>query len=357
MYTIFVINPGSTSTKIALFQEEKLTFADTISHAAVELANFPTIVSQFDLRYYAISQFLEKNHIQLTDIDAFVGRGGLLRPVSSGTFLVDEKMLQDLRSAAYGDHASNLGALLAHALAQQVDKPAYIVDPVVVDELDDLARFSGHPELARRSIFHALNHKAVARKAAALLNKKYTDVNLIIAHLGGGISVASHLKGRVIDVNNALDGDGPFTPERSGSLPVGDLARLCFSGKYDKATVAKMIKGKGGIVAYLGTNDMRLVEERIKSGDKKAETVYRAMAYQVSKEITAQGAVLKGDIDAIVITGGIAFDGQFVSWIKERCSYMAPVLIFPGEAEMDALALGALRVLNKTEEAKKYGDA
>jgi len=354
MHSIFVINPGSTSTKIALYKDRTETFHESLTHSADELAAFPTILSQFDMRQQAILAFMNKNNILLSSIDAFVGRGGLLRPISSGTFAVDEEMVRDLRSASYGEHASNLGGILAYALSTQVKKPAFIVDPVVVDELDELARLSGHPELPRRSIFHALNHKAMARRAAERLQKKYAEVNLIVVHLGGGISVASHQKGRVVDVNNALDGDGPFSPERSGSLPAGDLVRMCFSGKYDRAMILKMITGKGGMVAYLGTNDMRQVKNRIKSGDERADTVFRAMAYQISKEIAAHGAVLKGDVDAIVITGGIASDTQFVEWISERCAFLAPVMVIPGESEMEALAFGVLRVLLHQEEAKKY---
>ncbi len=354
MFRVFVINPGSTSTKVALYEDEREFFVENLSHSTNDLAQFSNISSQYPFRFQAISAILERREIARESIAAFVGRGGLLRPIPSGTYLVDEVMLRDLQSAPLGEHASNLGGILANAFASAVGKPAFIVDPVVVDELDPIARFSGHPELPRVSIFHALNHKAVARKAAAKLGKSYAEVNFIVAHLGGGISIASHKKGKVVDVNNALDGEGPFSPERTGTLPVGALVRLCFSGKYSKEEIQRMIKGRGGMVAYLGMNDMREVTKLVQSGNHHAQMVYQAMAYQVAKEIAAHGAVLKGKIDAIVLSGGIAHDRQFVAWIEERCSFLAPVLVFPGEEEMQALAWGALRVLRGEEKAKDY---
>ena len=354
MFQIFVINPGSTSTKVALFQDEQQIFAEKIHHPIEELAGFPTILSQMDFRLKAIEEILSRNGQSIETVDAFVGRGGLLRPIPSGTYLVTEAMIADLKAGVQGEHASNLGGILAYELGRKTNKPAFIVDPVVVDEMEPIARLSGHPKLPRKSIFHALNHKAVARKAAARLGKNFKDANFIVAHLGGGISIAAHQKGKVVDVNNALDGEGPFTPERAGTLPAGDLARLCFSGRYSKEQVAKMIKGEGGIVAYLGTNSMQQVAQKVASGDEQAELVYKAMAYQVAKEISALAAVLKGEIDAIILTGGIAYDQGFCNWIKERCSFLAPIFIFPGEEEMEALALGALRVLRQEEEAKNY---
>jgi len=354
MFRIFVINPGSTSTKVALYEDECEVFVENLSHSTNDLAQFSNISSQYPFRFQVISAILQKREIARESIAAFVGRGGLLRPIPSGTYLVDAVMLKDLHAAPLGEHASNLGGILADAFAAAVGKPAFIVDPVVVDELKPLARFSGHPELPRISIFHALNHKAVARKAAAKLGKAYVAVNLIVAHLGGGISVASHKHGKVVDVNNALDGEGPFSPERTGTLPVGALVRLCFSGKYSKEEIQIMVKGQGGMVAYLGMNDMREVTKLIQSGDKHAQMVYQAMAYQVAKEIAAHGAVLEGKVDAVVLSGGIAYDQKFVSWIEERCSFLAPIMVFPGEEEMQALALGALRVLCGEEKAKDY---
>jgi butyrate kinase len=354
VHRILVINPGSTSTKIALFENEQELFAQNLHHSAEELAPFPSIIAQLPLRLQAIERFLEKNNIVLETIDAFVGRGGLLHPIPSGTYYVNERMVADLEAGVSGEHASNLGGLLAQKLAKSNDKPAFIVDPVVVDEMDVSARFSGHPLLPRKSIFHALNQKAIGRKAAAQLGKHYQELNLIIAHLGGGISVAAHAHGRVVDVNNALDGDGPFSPERSGTLPAGDLARLCFSGTYALKEVQKMIVGKGGIVAYLGSNDMRLIVQRIADGDENARAVYHALAYQVAKEIGAMSCVLSGRVDAIVLTGGIAFDNTLTGWIRERVEFIAPVHIIPGEEEMEALALGALRVLCQEEQARPY---
>lgn len=354
MLKIIVINPGSTSTKIALYLDEQETFTENIHHSPEDLRVFPNILSQFEFRIKTIQEQLEKNNIDINSVDAFVARGGLLKPIPSGTYIVDDAMIADLKKGVQGEHASNLGGLLAARFAQQIGKPAFIVDPVVVDEMDDIARLSGHPELPRKSIFHALNHKAVGRKAAAQLGKRYDEVNLVIAHLGGGISVAAHKHGLVVDVNNALDGEGPYTPERSGTLPAGDLVRLCFSGKYDQQTIYKMIKGRGGVVAYLGVNDMQEVKRRMNDGDEFAKRVYLGLAYQLSKAIAALSVVFKGDIDGIVLTGGVAYDGTFINWVKDRCSFLAPILVFPGEEEMEALAFGALRVLKNEEKAKQY---
>lgn len=354
MYQILVINPGSTSTKIALFRDHDEVFTENLHHPSEKLAQFSNIAGQYTFRHRAIESFLGNNNIELKGIHCFVGRGGLLKPISSGTYVVSEKMLEDLQNATYGEHASNLGAILAKKLADTYSKPAFIVDPVVVDEMEDLARLSGHPELPRKSIFHALNHKSVARLAAKQLGKTYDKVNIIVVHLGGGISAAAHRRGRVVDVNNALDGDGPYTPERSGSLPVGDLTRLCFSGEYDQRTIQKMIKGKGGVVAYLGMNDMREVGKSIENGDQNARLIYMGMAYQVAKEIGALSTVLKGKVDAIAVTGGIAYDERFIDWLKERIQFIAPVIVFPGEKEMESLALGALRVLTAKEQARTY---
>ncbi|WP_347877413.1 butyrate kinase [Caloranaerobacter azorensis] len=301
-----------------------------------------------------ILETLNEKGINLTKLSAVVGRGGLLKPIAGGTYKVNERMLEDLKVGVLGEHASNLGGILAHEIASQLNIPAFIVDPVVVDEMEDVARISGMPELERKSIFHALNQKAVARRAAKELGKAYNEVNLIVAHLGGGISVGAHKNGRVIDVNNALDGEGPFSPERTGGLPVGDLVKLCFSGKYTLAEMKKKIKGNGGLVAYLGTNDAREVVKMIENGDKKAELVYKAMAYQVAKEIGSLAAVLEGKVDGIILTGGIAYDKRFTKWIIDRVSFISKVFVYPGEDEMIALAEGGLRVLRGEEEAKVY---
>ncbi len=354
MTQILAINPGSTSTKISVYQDDREMFTENVHHATKDLAPFPRIQDQYTFRLTAIRRILEKHSKNISSFDAFVGRGGLVKPIPSGTYRVDSALLTDLKQGVQGEHASNLGGILAYELAQEGNKLAFIVDPVVVDELEDIARISGHPGLPRKSIFHALNQKSVARKAAERLQKSYPDCRLIVAHMGGGISIAAHQGGRVIDVNNALDGEGPFTPERSGTLPVGDLVRLCFSGEMQQNEMLKMIKGKGGVVAYLNTNDMRMVKQRAETGDEQAQLILSGMAYQISKEIAAMGAVLSGQIDAIVLTGGIAHNSAVVEGIKKRCRFLAPFLLFPGEKEMEALVQGALRVIREEEELKSY---
>jgi butyrate kinase len=354
MYQILVINPGSTSTKVAVFEDENEILSENIHHSAQQLSHFNDILGQFQFRLEAIESIISKSTYNLADFDAFVARGGLLRPIPSGTYIVNDRMIADLRAGVQGEHASNLGAILAEKLGNKYNKPAFIVDPVVVDEMEPIARLSGHPLLPRKSIFHALNHKAVARKAALRLNLPYEKANLIIAHLGGGISIAAHCGGRVVDVNNALDAEGPFTPERSGTLPAGDLVRFCYNGAHDRDSVLKMIKGSGGMTAYLGTNDMRVVEEKIDDGDSFATLVIDAMTYQVAKEICSLAAVFSGKVDGIVLTGGIAHNRRFVDSVKSRCVFLAPIFVFPGEQEMEALALGALRVLKGVEDAKEY---
>ena len=354
MFKILIINPGSTSTKIAVFEDKKEIFKENISHPVEELSKFNHIIEQYEFRKNVIEQTLLKANFKLNEFSAVVGRGGLLKPIPSGTYLVNELMIETLKRGEYGEHASNLGAILAKSIADPLGIPAYIVDPVVVDEMEDLARLSGLPQLKRKSIFHALNQKAVGRRAAEELGKEYENCNFIIAHLGGGISVGAHKKGRVVDVNNALNGDGPFTPERSGGLPSWDLVKLALSGEYEKNEIKKMITGKGGVVAYLGTNDMREVERKVKEGDEKYSLVFKAMAYQVAKEIASLSAVLSGDVDAIILTGGLAYSDIFTNWIIERVKFIAKVLVYGGEDEMEALALGALRVLNGEEKHKIY---
>ncbi len=354
MYKILVINPGSTSTKIAVYEDTNPLIQETLRHSNQELSAYTNILDQYQFRKDLITEFLEQHHISVSSLDGIVARGGLVYPLEGGCYRVNERMIQDLKDAVMGEHASNLGALIAKALGDEIGKPAFIVDPVVVDEFEPLARYSGSPELPRLSIFHALNQKAVARKVAKELGKEYTECNLIVAHLGGGISVGAHKHGRVIDVNNALDGEGPFSPERSGGLPTGQLARLCFSKKYTLDEVKKMIKGHGGLVAYLGTNNGTEVEKRIQHGDEKAKEVYEAMAYQVAKEIGAMAIVLKGDVDAIVLTGGLAYGTRLIKWLEERVQFIAPIKIVPGEDEMAALLEGALHVLQGEDQAKEY---
>lgn len=352
---ILAINPGSTSTKFSVFQNYNIIIEQVLRHSNDELAAYSNIIDQFEFRKNVIINFLDSKGFDINQLSAVVGRGGLLHPLVGGTYTVNEKMLSDLKSCKYGEHASNLGAIIANAIATQLNIPAYIVDPVVVDEMGELARISGNPLFSRKSIFHALNQKAVARLVAQELNSKYEDINLIVVHLGGGISVGLHQNGRVIDVNNALDGEGPFTPERSGGLPAGGLVDLCFSQEYTHAQVKKLLKGQGGLVAYLGTNDGREVVRRIDNGDEQAELIYRAMAYQISKEIGGLAACCKGKIDAIILTGGLAYDDKYLMpWVKQSVSFIAPIKIIPGEYEMEALTAGALRVLNNEEEVNVY---
>jgi butyrate kinase len=354
VFRILAINPGSTSTKIAIYDNEKEVFETTLRHSNEEIDKYEKITDQYDFRKEVILKALGENDINLTKLSAVVGRGGLLKPIKGGTYSVNELMIQDLIAAQMGEHASNLGGMIANEIASQLNIPAFIVDPVVVDELEAVARISGMPEIERKSIFHALNQKAVARRFANESNKAYEELNLIVAHLGGGISVGAHEKGRVIDVNNALDGEGPFSPERTGGLPVGDLAKLCFSGKYTHADIKKMIKGKGGLVAYLDTNDGRDVVKMIENGDENAKLVFEAMAYQVAKEIGSCAAVLKGKVDAIILTGGLAYGEMLTNWIKARVEFISEVIIYPGEDEMSALAQGGLRVLRNEEAPQKY---
>lgn len=343
---VLAINPGSTSTKIAVYENYKLFFLKSIKHSVEDLKQFKKMADQYEFRKNIILTELKEANIELTSIDAVVGRGGLVKPIKSGVYEVNEALRKDLQKGIQGEHASNLGGLIAHDIASMVeDLKAYIADPVVVDELDDIARIAGHPLFERRSIFHALNQKAIAKGHAKFLGQNYADLNLVVVHLGGGISVSAHKKGRVIDTNQALDGDGPFSPERSGTLPVNQLVKLCFSGEHTQDEIMDMVRGKGGLTAYLGTNNAAEVEERIKNGDKKAELIYEAMAYQVSKLIGSMATVLKGEIHGILITGGIAYDEDFVGWIRERVQFMAPVFVYPGEDEMKALAMNGLGVL------------
>ncbi len=352
---ILAVNPGSTSTKIAIFENEKEVWDLKLTHSNEELAPFGSnIFEQYPFRRDVIVNAINKAGYPVASLDGIVGRGGLVKPIPGGTYIVDDNLLEDLKIGILGQHASNLGGPIAAELAKTANCDAFIVDPVVVDEMEPIAKFTGNPLLTRKSIFHALNQKAVARRAADELGKKYDESNFVVIHLGGGISVGAHRKGQVIDVNNALDGDGPFTPERSGGLPAGDLAKLCYSGKYTLADIKKMIKGNGGIVAYLGTNDMMKVEDEVNAGNNEWLKVYKAMAYQIAKETGSMATVLKGDVDAIVVSGGIAYDKKFIGWLKEFIDFLGKVIIYPGEMEMEALALGAYRVLSKQEEPKIY---
>ena len=352
---ILAINPGSTSTKYALFDGEKLVFENTLRHSSEETGRFERITDQLSFRKNLIINSLIEAGIDINAIKAVVGRGGLVNPIESGIYEINKLMLEHLSSAINGEHASNLGALISNDIVKDYPSVrAFIVDPVVVDEMQPLARLSGHPLIERRSIFHALNHKAVARIYAASVGKKYEDLNLVIAHMGGGISVGAHLHGRVIDVNNALNGDGPYSPERSGGLPSYQLAELCFSGKYTLSDIRNMITGKGGMVAYLGTNSFKEICEKADNGDTLADLVRKGVSYKVAKEIGSMVAVLKGNVDAIILTGGMAYQKSNTDRITEMVSSFAPVVVYPGEDELKALAYNGLLALKGEIEIKTY---
>ncbi len=352
---ILAINPGSTSTKIAVYQNTNPVFLKNIKHTNKELKKFESLADQFEFRKNIILKELKKAEIQLDLIRAVVGRGGLIKPIESGIYEVNDAMVRDLIDTKLGEHASNLGGLIAREIAGNLkEAKAYIADPVVVDELSPLARVSGHPAFRRKSIFHALNQKAVARLHAKSVMRAYEDMNLIVVHMGGGITVGAHEKGRVIDVNQGLDGEGPFSPERSGTLPVGDLVNMCFSGMYTKEKIKKMITGEGGLVAYLGTNSAYEVETRAMEGDEEAKFYYDAMAYQVAKTIGSMCPVMKGNVDAILLTGGLANSKYFVNKIIERVHRIAPVHVYPGEDEMRALAMNGLMVIKGEIKPKVY---
>jgi len=352
---LLIVNPGSTSTKFALFEEDARIFEKILRHSAGELSEYKKISDQFGFRKNLIMKELENRHVDLDRIAAVIGRGGLIKPVESGVYLVNSRMKEDLSAGISGQHASNLGGLIAGDIADILpNASAYIVDPVVVDELQPVARLTGLPEIERISIFHALNQKSVARIYAASEGRDYESMNLVIAHMGGGISVGAHRQGKVIDVNNALDGDGPFSPERSGGLPSGQLTDLCFSGKYTHSEIRKMINGRGGMVAYLGTNDFIEVCAMADGGNEKAVLVRAAAAYQVAKEIGTMAVVLKGQIDAIILTGGLANSEHFVEEIRSMVSFLAPVVVHPGEDEIGALAFNGLLALDGKIAVKTY---
>lgn len=352
---ILVVNPGSTSTKIAVFQNRKQIFLINIKHPQEELAKYKRIADQFDFRKQTIIDELKKSGIDIMKMDIVVGRGGLLKPIAGGAYKVNDAMIRDIHNPM-GEHESNLGGLIAHELAKFIGNEVYaiIVDPTCVDELEEIARISGMPELPRKSMLHTLNQRAVARTYASAINRPYEEINVIVAHMGGGVSVGAHCKGRIIDVNNGLNGDGPMSPERSGGVPAGQLVGLCFSGKFTQDEIMKKLKGKGGFTAYLGTSNALEIEKRIDEGDKYAELIYRAMAYQVAKEIAALSAVLKGEVDGILLTGGLAYGQIIIDDITERVKHLGPVQIFPGENEMEALAMNGYMVLNNELEPKEY---
>ncbi len=349
-----IINPGSTSTKIGVFEDETLLFEETLRHPTEEIAKYASIIDQKDFRKEIITDLLASKNFDIKSLDFIVGRGGLLKPIPGGTYQVTDELLHDLKIGYQGQHASNLGGILAREIGDEIGVPAYIVDPVVVDELAPVARYSGCAELPRRSIFHALNQKAVARRYSKESGIPYEELNLIVVHLGGGCSVGAHQKGKIVDVNNILDGEGAFSPERAGTVPVGDLIKLCFSGKYTEKEIYKKIVGGGGFNSYVGTNDGRIVEDKAVEGVEEYKNVLDAFHYQLAKDIGAMAAVLEGKVDKIILTGGIAYSKITREDLKRRVGWIADFVVYPGEDELLALVQGGLRVMNKEEEAKAY---
>ena len=349
-----IINPGSTSTKLGVFEDETLLFEETLRHSTEEISSYESIFAQKDFRKNIILSFLKDKGVDVKSFDVIVGRGGMLKPIPGGTYAVTDDLLEDLKVGKQGQHASNLGGILAREIADSIGVPSYIVDPVVVDELMPIARYSGVPELPRKSVFHALNQKAVAKRYAKETGRAYDSLNLIVVHMGGGVSVGAHEKGRVVDIFNALDGDGAFSPERAGGVPSGALIKMCFSGQYTEAEVYKKIVGNGGFNAYLGTNDMRDVAKMIDGGDTNADEIREAFIMQVAKDIGSMACVLNGKVDQIIVTGGIAYNKVVVDKIQARAGFIAPFTVYPGEDELLALAQGALRVMNGEEEVMNY---
>ena len=349
-----VINPGSTSTKVGVFEDETLLFEETLRHPTEEIAKYASVIDQKDFRKEIILDFLKEKDCDPKSLDVIVGRGGLLKPIPGGTYTVSDALLADLVKGVQGQHASNLGGILAREIGDKLGVPSYIVDPVVVDDLTDKARLSGMPELPRRSIFHALNQKAVARRYAKEHGTTYDALNLIVIHMGGGVSVGAHSHGKVVDVNNILDGEGCFSPERSGTVPVGDLVKMCFSGKYTQQEIYKKICGNGGFNAYLHTNDARVVEKLAKEGNAEAQLVQDAFYYQIAKDAGAMAAVLCGKVDQIILTGGIAYNPYTREILEKHLGFIAPITVYPGEDELLALCQGALRVVTGEEKAREY---
>jgi len=351
---ILVINPGSTSTKVAVYENLDLLVDETIRHSLKSLKRYDDLIDQLRMRTKVVLDFLEKNNIELMDIDGFIGRGGLMKPVKSGIYEVNDQMKKDLESNKFGIHASNLGGLLALKLAKRVNKKAYIADPVVVDEMSSVAKISGLNGISRRPLWHALNQKAVAKKYAENLGFKYEDMNLIVAHLGGGISVGLHKRGRVTDVNNALDGDGPFSPERTGGLPVAAVYELALSGQYTLDQLKKLNHGFGGLVSYLNTSDAEEVAEMISNGQVLAKRVLKAMVYQIAKEIGSLYAVTRNNLDAIIITGGLAYNQAVLQPLLEYLDHLGEIVVYPGEDELEALAFNMYQLLTNKTELKIY---
>lgn len=353
MFRILAINPGGTSTKIGFFEDEKEIFVERIDHSAEELSKFERIADQKEYRTSLVLEALKRHGIELKTLSAVVGRGGLLKPLKSGTYTVNEKMLEDLRKAERGEHASNLGAMIAYEIAKPLGIPAFIVDPVSVDELPEIAKITGMKELVKPVLSHALNTKAVAKRFAKEQGRRYEELRLIVVHMGSGNSVSAHEGGKMIDVTNSME-EGSFGMDRAGSVPCMQLLKLAFSGKYEFFRLKKMLFGEGGVYSYLRTKDFREVKKMVEEGNEEAIKVVEAMAYQIAKDVGAMATVLEGKVDAIIITGGIAHNDWFVEKIKRRISFIGPIYVYPGEDELKALTEGALRVLRGEEEAKEY---
>lgn len=355
-YKVLAMNFGSTSTKVAVYEGDTQLLLKVFHHSPEDLKGVSSMEENAALRKPLILSYLQEQGVDLKEFDAIVGRGGLVRPLLGGTYAVNEKMLEDLRSCNYGTHVCNLGGILAAEIGEEIGKPAYVVDPPVIDEMWDLAKLSGCPDFPRRPLFHALNQKAIAKRYAAEYGLAYDSLRLIVAHMGGGITVGGHVYGRIVDVNNGLEGEGAYTAERPGTLPVLDVLRAAFSGKYGSTfeEIREFFTFRCGLAAYAGTNDGREVSRRVREGDKQAELAYRGMAYQIAKEIGAMGAALQGEVDAILLTGGFAYDSMLMGWVEEYVRYLAPVYVYPGEDEMLSLAQGAIRVLKGQEEVQIY---
>lgn len=353
-HQVLVINPGGTSTKIAVFRGKDPIFQKTIDHPAAKLQEFPSVYAQKEFRTQMVLDTLKEENIELSSLDAVMGRGGMVRPIPGGVYPVNEGLLEDMKNATHGEHASNLGSAIAYEIAQSQGIPSYIMDPVSVDEMDDVARISGLKELPRYSQLHTLNSRAVARRYCEEMGWEYEEKNLVVAHLGGGISITPHLRGRIIDCNNPMDG-GPLCPDRAGTLPTRGLVKLCYSGKYEtQADMLKKVTREGGLYDHLGTKDLRDAEKMAADGDEYADLVLRAMSYQISKEIAAMASVLFGKVDAIILTGGMAHSERMTKDIIDRCSFIAEVVLRPGEKEMEALAEGAMRALDGKEKLMQY---
>lgn len=351
-YKILAINPGSTSTKISLYEDEKEIFTKKLDHPLEEIEKFDNVEGQLTMRKDFVIAFLKEINFDIEELSAVVARGGMLPPVKTGAYIINELMVDRVENRPIMEHASNLAAPIAYGIAKEVGIPSYIYDCVMADELPDIARISGMPDIARTSSSHVLNTRAMAIKAAKMQNKNYEDMNIIVAHLGGGISINVHEKGRIIDL--VSDDEGPFSPERAGRVPCRDLINLCYSGKFDKKTMQRKLRGNGGLRAYLNTIDAREVQEMIENGNQEAKLVYEAMAYQIAKSIGELSTVLEGNIDVIILTGGIAHSKMLTDWIVKRVKFIAPVEILAGENEMEALSLGVLRVLRGEECAREY---